>query len=357
MALLLATPIDLSSQVDSIDQKNGLLEKSSLIALPIIFYTPETRLGGGGAALYTFRFANDPPESRPSQLQIGLAYTQEQQILSYLPFDIYAQDEKWYISGELGYYRYVYQFFGLGNDTPSESETFEATYPRLQLNVQYMVRPRLYLGLWYWMDDYRITEREAEGLLSTDPITGRGGGFISGLGLIANYDSRNHLFYPTGGQRLQFRTFFNRKTLGSKYNFDRYSLDWSSYFPMGKGVLATNLVGEVLSGEVPFQQLALIGGPKRMRGFFEGRFRDKSLWIFQSEYRRVIKGIFGFTVFAGLGNVAPTPGQLFNQKVHLAYGVGLRLRLTKKDKINLRIDVGWNEEGSLFPYLTVAEAF
>ncbi|NRB48576.1 MAG: BamA/TamA family outer membrane protein [Saprospiraceae bacterium] len=358
VALMLLMPLfSLAQNEDTLQQKKGFIQKSSLIALPIVFYTPETRLGGGAAALYTFRFARESAESRPSQLQFGLAYTQEKQVLSYLPFDIYVQDEKWYISGELGYYRYVYRFFGLGNETPTESETFEATYPRLQLNAQYMVRPQLYLGTWYWMDDYRITKREEGGALSKAEIPGREGGFISGLGLIVNYDSRNHIFYPTTGQRLQFRTFFNRKQLGSRFNFDRYTMDWSYYFPVGKGVMATNVVGEFLSGEVPFQQLALIGGPRRMRGFFEGRFRDKSLWILQAEYRRVIKGIFGMAVFGGMGNVAPQASKLFREKVHLAYGLGLRIRLSKQDKINLRIDVGWNEEGNLSPYLTVAEAF
>lgn len=342
---------------DTSTLKKGFIRKSSFIALPIIFYTPETRLGGGGAALYTFRFANESEESRPSQLQLGLAYTQEKQILSYLPFDIYFKEEQWYISGELGYYRYVYQFFGLGNETPPESESFEAAYPRFQLNVQKIVLPRLYVGIRYWMDDYRIIKRDEEGALSQSVIEGQEGGFISGLGITANYDTRNQIFYPTQGQRIQLITLYNRKALGARSNFDKYSLDASQYFSIGKAVLALNVVAETMQGDVPFQQLALLGGPKRMRGFFEGRFRDKNLWILQAEYRRVIKGIFGFAVFSGIGNVAPKPSALFSQKIHLAYGLGLRIRLSKKDKINLRIDAGWNEEGALSPYLTVAEAF
>lgn len=337
--------------------KKAFIRKSSFIALPIVFYTPETRLGGGGAALYTFRFASESEESRPSQLQFGLAYTQEKQILSYLPFDIYFKGEEWYISGEIGYYRYVYQFFGLGNETLPESESFEATYPRFQLNVQKIVLPRLYLGVRYWMDDYRIVKREEEGTLTQSIIEGQEGGFISALGLTANYDTRNHLFYPTKGQRIQLVSLFNRRALGARTNFDRYSLDASQYFPLGKAVLAINGVVETMQGDVPFQQLALLGGPKRMRGFFEGRFRDKNLWVLQAEYRRVIKGIFGLAVFSGIGNVAPNFSGLFSQKVHLAYGLGLRIRLSKKDKINLRIDAGWNEEGALSPYLTVVEAF
>lgn len=356
---LIITPLSGAAQEseDTLTVKKGFIRKSSFIALPIVFYTPETRLGGGGAALYTFRFANELEESRPSQLQFGLAYTQEKQILSYLPFDIYFKAEEWYISGEIGYYRYVYQFFGLGNETPVESESFEAAYPRFQLNIQKIVLPRLYLGLRYWMDDYRIVKKEEDGVLSQSVIEGQEGGFISGLGLTANYDTRDQIFYPTQGQRIQLLSLFNRRALGARTNFDRYSLDASQYFSLGKAVLALNAVVETMNGAVPFQQLALLGGPKRMRGFFEGRFRDENLWILQAEYRRVIKGVFGFAVFSGIGNVAPKPSELFSQKVHLAYGFGLRIRLSKKDKINLRIDAGWNEEGALSPYLTVAEAF
>lgn len=351
--------IQLSAQVpgDTLESGAGFLTKSSLIVLPIAFYTPETRFGGGGAALYTFRFANEPAEFRQSQLQLGLAYTQEKQILSYLPFEIYVKEENWYISGELGYYRYVYRFFGIGNETPQESETFEASYPRLQLNVQKMIFPRLYLGLRYWMDDYRIVKKEPDGALVQSDIEGQNGGFISGLGITTNYDTRDHLFYPSNGQRLQFTSFFNRKAFGSPYNFSRFGLEASQYVSHGKDIWAFNAVVESLSGAVPFQQLALIGGPKRMRGFFEGRFRDKHLWMLQAEYRRWIKGIFGFAVFSGIGSVAAEADQLFSQQVHLSYGLGLRIRLSKKDKINLRFDLGINEERKFSPYLTVAEAF
>ena len=338
-------------------QRERGIRKSSLIVLPIAFYTPETRFGGGGAGLYTFRFARETEKVRPSQLQLGLAYTQERQILSYLPFDVYFREESWYISGEIGYYRYVYQFFGVGNRTEADSEVFEAAFPRLQLSVQRLVRPGLYVGLRYWMDDYRITSRAAGGLLNQETVRGWDGGFISGVGLTLNYDTRDHLFYPRHGRQLQFRTFFNRKWLGSRYNFDRYSLDLRQYFALKSGLIATNLVMECLSGEVPFQQLALIGGAKRMRGFFEGRFRDRQLWILQAEYRRPVWRFVGLTAFAGAGSVAPDLGALLQEKVHWAYGVGLRIRLSKKDKINLRFDLGWNEESELFPYLTVAEAF
>jgi len=96
---------------DTLQQKEPFIKKSSLIALPLAFFTPETRWGGGAAALLSFRFRGNGEETRPSQVQLGFAYTQEKQILSYLPFQLYADQERWFVTGELGYYEYIFQVF------------------------------------------------------------------------------------------------------------------------------------------------------------------------------------------------------------------------------------------------------
>lgn len=343
---------------DSTTQREPLIRKSSWLALPILFYTPETRLGGGGATLYTFRFRGEPETSNPSQLQLGVAYTQEQQILSYLPFQLYFQQEKWWLVGELGYYRYIYRFFGIGNNTPQEEEIYQANYPRLRLDVLRQVKPQLYLGLRYWFDNYQIVERDSAGRLVEQIITGQNGGVVSGLGLVLNRDSRDRIFFPSRGNLIQFTLFTNQKALGSDFNYSRITVDASQYFHFGKEkILAVNGVLDFLFGDPPFQQLALIGGPKKLRGFFEGRFRDKKLWILQTEYRMPVYRFIGIVAFAGVGSVAPNVGNFFSQSIHFAGGVGLRFRVSQKDKINIRLDLGVNEEGRAFPYLTVGEAF
>ncbi len=355
---LLAMPLFGQNEKEPSDSSRKFIEKSSLIVLPLAFYTPETRFGGGIGSLYAFRFGNEPKDSRPSQVELGLAYTQNRQLLIYFPYFIYSDDERWFWSGELGYYRYVYQFFGIGNDTPQEGEIYQADFPRVRFNLQRLVAPSLYLGIRYWYDRYDIVEKEDLGLLSTTDVPGGDGSVVSGLGLIADLDNRDEVFFPTKGRWYKFVTFFNRPFLGSDFNFSRFSFDGSEYIPVGKkNVLALNAYVDFLSGDVPFQQLALIGGPRKMRGYFEGRFRDKSLWMFQAEYRWPIKGIFGMTFFGSAASVAPDLNTLMSEQVHLAFGVGLRIRLSKEDKVNLRIDLGANEEGQIFPYFTVGEAF
>ena len=85
IVVLLSVPFFSNAQEDTAIEKKPFIRKSSLILLPAIFYTPETRLGGGTATIFSFRFRDQSDAIKPSQLQLGLAYTQEKQILAYLP--------------------------------------------------------------------------------------------------------------------------------------------------------------------------------------------------------------------------------------------------------------------------------
>lgn len=357
--VLVLSSLQAIASVGDTTRQARLIRKSSLIPIPVVYYTPETRFAGGLAALFTFRFRGQADTERPSQLTLGFAYTQENQLLLYLPFQIFSKNQTWQFNGELGYYKYVYHFYGIGNDTRQEDkETYDVDFPRVRLNALRIVAPRHYLGLRYWWDDYRITRIEEGKALDGNDIVGKHGGVISGAGLVWNYDSRDHLFFPTRGQWVEVEAFFNTKLLGSDFDFSRYSVDAVAYFSKNeRHVWALNGWLVHLRGEVPFQQLAFIGGPKKMRGYFEGRFRDKNLWMLQAEYRTWLKGPLGAAFFGGMGGVAPNPSDIFHRKIHLTAGLGLRLRLSKRDLINLRLDVASNESGQVFPYLTVKEAF
>lgn len=333
--------------------------KSSFIPIPIIFYTPETRFGAGVAMLYAFRFGGQSDSQRPSQFQLGFAYTQEKQILAYLPFQIFSTDEKYNIYGELGYYRYIYQVFGVGNETKEiAKEPYTAQFPRVRLNILRLIKPKLYAGIRYWFDDYQINEFQNGGLIAEEILNGSRGGIISGLGPVLTFDSRDNIFFPSSGYLAELEIFRNAPALGSDFKFTRISLDATKYFSIKKDkIFATNLYLVHNSGEPPFQQLAFIGGTKKMRGFFEGRFRDRNLWMLQAEYRAPLFWRMGWVAFAGFGSVSRNMEELFSQKIHSTFGAGLRIRLTNEDPINMRFDLGINGKGGVFPYLTVTEAF
>ena len=101
----------LCAQQDSTD--------TQLFALPVIFNSPETRLGFGALVSLTHRFNALDTISPPSNIQVAGAYTQNQQLLFYLPYQVYWNQRKWTARGELGYYRYTYLYFGVGDEDDS----------------------------------------------------------------------------------------------------------------------------------------------------------------------------------------------------------------------------------------------
>jgi outer membrane protein assembly factor BamA len=329
-----------------------------VIGLPVFFFTPDTKFGGGAGGLATLNFPKDSLGARRSSVTVGVVYTQLNQLLLYFPFQLFPQNQKYWISGELGYYRYVFNYFGTGNGFPPDYiEKYDATFPRIRLNLSRKVAPGLYAGLRYAYDDFTFTRKESGGELDQNKVLGSNGGRISGLGGGINYDTRNSIFFPTQGWLVDASLYSESSLTGSPFNYRRISADAARYFKMGKkGVFALNAVSIFSFGAVPFHQMPVIGGTKRLRGYFEGKYRDKHLLILQGEYRQPLFWRLGAVAFGGLGLVGDRFESLAIRNTRPHLGAGLRLMIDKAQKINIRADYGWGYRSSGF-YLTFGEAF
>ena len=94
-----------------------------------------------------------------------------------------------------------------------------------------------------------------------------------------------------------------------------------------------------------------------MRGYFEGRFRDKNLLALQAEYRLPLFWRFGLAAFAGAGKVADAFAELNSGGIKYSYGAGLRYLFSKREKIQVRLDVGFDGKGGSAFYFSIFEAF
>jgi len=330
-------------------------DQFSIYPFPFILISPETELGIGEVTLFTFRFKNDLKSSRMSQFQIGFTYTQLNQLLFYVPFQLYYKDDSF---GQLGYYRFSYFFYGIGSDAKDEDEElYDVNFPRVNVNVLQEIKPSWYFGLKYKMESHDIKEREDEGQLSNNRITGSNGGTISALGLISIFDDRNNYNFPSSGNLLEVTFLPNLKAFGSDFNFSRLSVDYSKYLSVNENIFAFNLFAVSVIGDAPFNELAFIGGRDKMRGYYEGRFRDNNLLMGQAEYRRIIYKNFGLVLFTGFGAVADDYSNFDLTEVKPSGGLGLRYRFDEEDKLNIRMDVGFGENGNSGVYLTLGEAF
>lgn len=343
---------------EAIETDSVTIKRNSFFGLPIAYYSPETDWAFGATGIYAFRFKNESSKSRPSQITLGFAYTLNKQVLFYLPYQFFAKEQQYNMYGELGYYLYSYQFYGIGNDTKEEDiEIYKVNYPRIRVNALKLLRPNLYGGFRYWMDDFDIKEIKEGGILDTQPITGNQGGLLSGAGLVLNYDNRNNIFFPTKGYFVELVSFVNGNYLGSDFNFRKFTLDANTYFGFKNQVIALNFYSEFTGGTVPFNQLALLGGNKKMRGYFEGRLRDNHQIVLQSEYRfPIYKKRFRGVLFGGIGQVANQFSDFNFSTLKYTYGAGLRILINEKERIHIRLDAGFGKETSGY-YITIGEAF
>nr|WP_316930124.1 BamA/TamA family outer membrane protein [Hymenobacter sp. IS2118] len=360
--LLLSALLGLTAPADTVPKR------IALFPLPLVYYTPETRLAYGAAATATVRFRRDAdfPAARPSQFTFGVAYTQNKQLLVYLPFQLFYDHNNYYAYGELGYYRYNYYFYGLGeNEVPRE--LYGVNFPRVRLNAFRRIMPalrqgKLYAGLRYQYEDYDVTTTVPDGQLASGAVPGGQGSRLLGSGLGLFFDSRDNVFFPGKGVVADISGLVRNAAAGAgptgqtTYS-DRYTADVSSYHTLHKkAILAMNYYASYTVGTAPFNAISLLGGTRRMRGYYEGRYRDQNAALLQTElrvaaYRRLGAVVFGSVGVLGNGQTALRLGQPKG-----AYGAGLRFTVNRRDHLNLRVDYGFGKESSGL-YLTIGEAF
>jgi hypothetical protein len=336
----------------------GQAKTGRWLLLPVLGYSPETRIILGLGGVYYFRPAGSRPEARPSQVWIAAIGTQNKQFMLWLLPELYLRNETLRIVGSLKLENYPQKFYGVGNDTADEVEE-DYSYRRayLELTALRKIRSRFFGGLYYEFETGRIAKPKPGGLLDRGEIPGTGTTTISGAGLAAAWDSRDSIFFPRRGSYHQAWLSGYSGILGSEYDFIRLKFDLRHYIPVfSSHVLALQAMVRLISGQPPFQFMGMIGGDTLMRGYYLGRYRDKNLIILQAEYRMPVWWRFGLAGFVGVGDVAAKPGKFRLGSFKYTAGFGLRFLFDAKEKTYIRVDFGFGKNTSGM-YIMVGEAF
>lgn len=177
------------------------------------------------------------------------------------------------------------------------------------------------------------------------------------LGPVFQLDSRDDQMYPTRGWLVDLTAMFMSDQLGSDSTMQNYTslVTWTHGWGDKANVLTAELQGCYSAGQVPFDQLCLVGALNGLRGYEPGRYLDYTQVTFQAEYRRKL-GRFGLAVFGGVAQTAATPAELSTDDLLPAGGVGVRYQLLKQYPLHYRVDVGFGKDGAQL-YFSLGEAF
>lgn len=351
----------MAQKADTTTTDSTKKKKVNFIALPLAFYLPETELGFGAAGALNFRIGDQNDSLKQSQILFGGAYTLLNQVLSYANYNIFAKQEKYWLKGEVGYYRYFFYFYGVGPKSVLEDEeTYNVRFPRIRLDAMQKTSANSYLGFRYIFDAFDITRVDSGGFLDQKLVNGYEGGRISGVGPLFILDTRDNIYSSMSGYKVEASANLFNKVLGSSYNYSQVNLDLSGFiqpFKKYKHVLGAQIISENQWGDVPFFALSQVGSPKMMRGFYRGRYTDKKQLSIQAEYRLPLVWKLQSVVFGSTAFVGDNYGE-FNLKDAIpAYGTGLRFVLKEAERLKVRIDVAKGIGEPVNFYVTFNEAF
>ena len=328
------------------------------LAFPFFLRSPETSWGFGGAGAYFFKSKKDDDTIRTSDINLISLYTLRKQFVVVLGSTVFFPGENKIFRFQSSYSYYPDKFWGIGNETPDESEE-NYTMNQFFFNPQLIFRcyRKLFLGFSFEMQNVGNFSFEQGGIFDEQNISGKYGGFASGIGALFTWDTRNNAYSPSRGSFVELNATRFTSALGSDFSFTSYVFDYRKFISVGRNrVLGAQLYSRVNKGDTPLRYLAMLGGPEMMRGYYKGRYTDQNLLAGQAEIRQYLFWRLGITGFLSAGQVAGAIHEFGLNDFHFTYGGGIRLLVNELEKLNLRVDFGFSKNSSGV-YVLLKEAF
>ncbi len=335
--------------------------KNKLLIFPLVALSTETNWVFGIANAYIFKTSKKDPTLRTSTIPSGFLYTLNQQILIAIGANIFLPKEKYIIRFENTFSKFPDKFWGIGNNTPPaarESYTFTQFYINPQLSRK--IKNNFFAGAGLEYQDVFNIQYDSLGNFEKQQVLGiykRSDYHVFGYSLLLTHDSRNHAYTPDRGSliRIKFANFNNQ--LGSDFDFHGLEVDFRKFIGFNtQQVLAIQALGIFTFGDVPYRNLAVLGGNSMMRGYYSGRYRGKKFVGYQVEYRFPLYKRLSGVSFASAGQIASHMDEINFSGFKLGGGVGVRFSVLPKEKLNLRFDVARGNE-TLNYYIVLAESF
>jgi hypothetical protein len=339
--------------------------RTTLVPVPVIFYQPETGLGFGATAVYSF-YSGRAADAREGEriLASSIApvalYTTKSQIIVAARAELFPIGSPYRLLGEIAFVKFPTKFWGIGNDTPDElEEDYTPISFGLLGEVQLQIAPGWFFGVTGQFAYRELSEIEEDGLLAGGEIPGASDGTIVGLGLVFTRDTRESTWYPRSSSFHQLRATLYDGFFGSDFEFLNVTVDLRKYTPLfRRHVLALRVLGVGTTQTPPFDLMPQLGGDRLLRGYFQGRYRDLDLVALQAEYRLPLWWRIGGVVFGAAGQVAPRLEAFQLGQFHGSAGFGVRFLVARAEQINLRADFAWGvDEVTSGFYLNIGEAF
>lgn len=318
-------------------------------------YSTDTKLGLGLVAAGLYRTTPNDTILPPSNVSLfSDVSTVGFYMLGIRGTHIFPQD-KYRADYTVYFYSFPCDYWGMGydmgNDDSNKSE-MKRWQARIKGNFLFHLGSNFYIGPMVSYDYVIGKNVERPELLNgMDRHT-----WNLGAGFSAVYDSRDVLTYPYQGLYINLTQCFRPRFMGNDYAFSTTELQVDAYQKVWKGaILAEDFRTMLNFGNPSWGMMALLGNSNSMRGYYEGRYRDKHKIEAQVELRQHIWKRNSLTVWVGAGTVFSKFSNIRSRHILPNYGLGYRWEFKKN--VNVRLDYGFGKAGQSGFLFSINEAF
>jgi len=359
--------IAISQDVNSIDSSYRTKPKITPFLVPS--YSPEVKLIIVAGGIFTFQTGTDLDTKRSSiPFNVGWSTNNSKEI-DFRPV-IYGRNNNIRFFGRMVLKDMPDHYYGVGYFNARDTKTSDSTtlYHRFwwqtDLNFVRRVRGPLFAGIRFDFNRTKATELNEQMVMDERTIEEGTDIQNSGVGFIIQYDTRDFEVNSKSGLLLNLSSTFYGKLFNSRFNYNLLVLEYRQFKTVSPGrVLAWTIKINNGSGNVPWTELPKLGTAFDLRGYRNGRYRDKSAGFGIVEYRHTFRksksaegaprlSKHGLVVWAGTGSLAESMDK-WNQWLP-NYGLGYRFEV--QPSINARLDFGFGLQSTGF-YINFNEAF
>lgn len=318
-------------------------------------YSTDTKLGLGLVAAGLYKTDRNDTILPPSNMSLfGDVSTVGFYMLGVRGLHIFPHD-RYRLDYTLYFYSFPCKYWGIGyangNNDANETE-MNRWQAQAKASFMFRVAPSTYIGPMLTFDFIEGKNiKNPELLEDMDRITRN-----TGVGLTFVYDSRDVTTNPKRGFYVNLSQCFRPKFMGNDYAFSTTDLRFNAYRRVWKGgIIATDLRSQLNFGNPSWGMMALLGNSYSMRGYYEGRYRDKHKIEAQVELRQHVWKRNSVVAWVGAGTVFNKFSSMRMGHVLPNFGIGYRWEF-KKD-VNVRLDYGFGKSGQSGFIFNINEAF
>lgn len=319
------------------------------------FYSSDMKFGLGvvGAGLY--RMNGCSGDMQPSNVSLfGSVSTVGFYMLGIRGNNLFPKDN-YRLNYTMFFYSFPSYYWGIGYDNNNDDKN-KTKIDRFQASMKaeflFKVARNLYVGpavVWDFAKAGNVSAQELH-LFDGMSLIQRN----YGVGASIQYDTRDFITNASKGVYIYLAQMLRPSWLGNDNKFSTTEFTVRGYKKVWKGgILAAELDSRFNFGNPSWALMAELGGSKSMRGYYEGRYRDKHSIEVQLELRQHVWRRNGITIWAGLGNVFHDKRTF--KKILPNYGVGYRWEFKKR--VNVRLDLGFGKSGQNGFIFNINEAF